>query len=79
MTLALGDKRELDIELHKPPSVFARWWFWTAIGVVVAGAAATVIAFQVEKKPDAEQLRRRRDRPRSLTAKTHRRGPRIVR
>jgi tetratricopeptide (TPR) repeat protein len=51
MTLALGDKRELDIELHKPPSVFARWWFWTAVGVVAAGAAATVIALQIEKKP----------------------------
>ena len=25
-------------------SVFERWWFWTAVGVVVAGAAVTVVA-----------------------------------
>jgi hypothetical protein len=51
MTLALGDKRDLDLELKKPPSIFARWWFWTAVGVVAAGTAATIVAFQIEKKP----------------------------
>ena len=35
MTLALGDRRELDIELHKSPSITSRWWFWTAIAGVV--------------------------------------------
>lgn len=25
-------------------SVFARWWFWTAVGVVVAGGVATTVA-----------------------------------
>lgn len=53
MTLALGDRRELDIELHKSPSITSRWWFWTAIaGVVVAGAAVGgYIAFTTERTP----------------------------
>ena len=53
MSLALGDRRELDIELHKSPSITSRWWFWTAIaGVVVTGAAiGTYIAFTTERSP----------------------------
>lgn len=51
MTLALGDRRELDIELKKSPGITSRWWFWTGIGVVVAGATAAVIATQIEKSP----------------------------
>jgi hypothetical protein len=51
MTLALGDKREVDIELHKPPSILSRWWFWTVIGVAVAGGAAAVIAINIERDP----------------------------
>jgi hypothetical protein len=50
MTLALGDKRELDIELRKPSSPFTKWWFWTIAGVVVAGGAATIVALSIEKK-----------------------------
>jgi hypothetical protein len=50
MTLALGDKRELDIELKKPSSPFTKWWFWTIAGVVAAGAATTIVALSIEKK-----------------------------
>lgn len=54
MTLALGDRRELDIELKKSPSITSRWWFWTAIaGVVVTGAAiGGYVAFTTERTPD---------------------------
>jgi hypothetical protein len=51
MTLALGDRRELDIELHKPPSIITRWWFWTAIGAVVAGSVATYFIVTTERAP----------------------------
>lgn len=53
MTLALGDRRELEIELHKSPSIFKRWWFWTAVGVVVAGGVATYLALTIEKPVQA--------------------------
>ena len=52
MTLALGDHREYDFELHKTPSVFKRWWFWTAVGVVVAGGVATYLALTIEKSAE---------------------------
>jgi hypothetical protein len=52
MTLALGDRREVEIELHKPPSILSRWWFWTVVGVAVAGGAAAIIAINIERAPD---------------------------
>ncbi len=49
----LGNERirsEL-VELHRleeealpPPSVWKRWWFWTAAGVVVTGAMVAIVA-----------------------------------
>lgn len=51
MTLALGDRREVEIELHKPPSLLSRWWFWTVVGVAVAGGAAAIIAVNIERDP----------------------------
>jgi tetratricopeptide (TPR) repeat protein len=51
MTLSLGDRRELDIELRPEPKLVSRWWFWTAIGTVVAGGVALAIAVNVERSP----------------------------
>lgn len=51
MTLALGDRREIDIELQNSPGLLSRWWFWTGIGVVVAAGVATTIALNVERDP----------------------------
>jgi tetratricopeptide (TPR) repeat protein len=31
--------------------VYKKWWFWTAIGVVAAGAAATTVYFQTNPSP----------------------------
>lgn len=49
MTLMLGDRRELDLELKKGGSVLGKWWFWTAIGVVAAGGAATFVLLTTER------------------------------
>ena len=55
MTLALGDRRELDIELKKSASITSRWWFWTGIiGVAVAGLAVggyVVLTKERDPKP----------------------------
>ena len=40
------------------PSVFQRWWFWTAVGVVVAGAAVTggiVLAHRSSSNASADE------------------------
>jgi tetratricopeptide (TPR) repeat protein len=51
MTLALGDRREVEIELRKQSGILSRWWFWTAAGVVIAGGVATALALTIEKSP----------------------------
>lgn len=52
MTLMLGDRREIDLELKKGGSVFGKWWFWTAVGVVAAGGVATVLLLTTEREHD---------------------------
>jgi hypothetical protein len=44
-TVAAGQRAELaaTLKLHKP-SIVTRWWFWTAAGAVIAGAAITTYA-----------------------------------
>ncbi|MDB4944325.1 MAG: hypothetical protein JWP97_3859 [Labilithrix sp.] len=49
MGLALGDRRELDLELQKKPGILARWWFWTAVGAVVVGGATTAFVLTRER------------------------------
>ncbi|MCA9665446.1 MAG: hypothetical protein KC503_07655 [Myxococcales bacterium] len=44
-----GELKRLKAERDKGPPIYKRWWFWTAIGVVVAGATVgTVLALQPE-------------------------------
>ncbi len=52
MTVAAGDRRELDLELREPPGVLSRWWFWTAVGVAVAGGVVGAYALTHERSPD---------------------------
>ena len=52
MTLSAGERREVDIELREPPGILSRWWFWTAVGVVVVGGAAGTYALTQERSPD---------------------------
>jgi hypothetical protein len=43
------------IDRLKQPPVYKRWWFWTAVGVAVAGAAAgTAIALQPDEPQPAD-------------------------
>lgn len=49
MTLALGDRRDIELEMKSTPGIASRWWFWTGIGVLVAGGVATAIVLTTEK------------------------------
>jgi hypothetical protein len=53
VVLRVGERKELDLELTKPSPVYAKWWFWTAVGVVAVSATVTVIALTTEKSPDS--------------------------
>lgn len=48
-----GERRPIIIEPGEPP-VYERWWFWTTIGVVVAGGVAggVAAAYLIEGPPD---------------------------
>lgn len=49
MTLALGDRRDVDLELRSTPGIASKWWFWTGIGAVVLGGVAAAIVVTREK------------------------------
>ncbi len=49
MTVALGDRRDVALELRKTPSITSKWWFWTGIGAVVLGGIATAVVLTKEK------------------------------
>jgi hypothetical protein len=52
MTLALGDRRDIELELRKTPGIAGKWWFWTGIAVVVLGGVATAVVLTREKAHD---------------------------
>jgi hypothetical protein len=50
--IAVGERKEVSLRLESTPSIFGRWWFWTGVGVVVAGGAAVTVALLTEKNAD---------------------------
>ncbi len=52
MTLALGDRRDIELELRQTPGIASKWWFWTGIAVVVLGGVATAVVLTREKPHD---------------------------
>lgn len=46
-----GETKTLDLSLEAETPVYKKWWFWTGIGLVVAGGVATTIALTTEKSP----------------------------
>ncbi len=47
-----GRRHELDLKLEKTPSILTRWWFWTIVGVAVAGGVAIAIVANTERAAD---------------------------
>ncbi|MBX3192689.1 MAG: PEGA domain-containing protein [Labilithrix sp.] len=43
VTIGKGERRDLDVTLKEKSGVTSRWWFWTGLGVIVAGGAAVAI------------------------------------
>lgn len=50
LMLGAGQERSLDVELQRPAAderpVYKRWWFWSAVGVAVAGGTAAAFLLQ---------------------------------
>ena len=49
VVLGAGEKREAWLDPTGRPAFYARWWFWTAVGVVVAGAVVTYVALTTDR------------------------------
>jgi hypothetical protein len=47
-----GEKKDVSITLVKKPPITSAWWFWTGIGVVVAGGVTTAILLTTERHAD---------------------------
>ncbi len=56
MTLALGDRRELDLQLREPASVLSTWWFWTGAAAVVGAGVFGIVALTTERSADSGTL-----------------------
>jgi hypothetical protein len=50
LELAPGESLALTVELEEETAIYEAWWFWTAIGVAVAGGAAA-IGFAASRPP----------------------------
>ncbi len=53
LVVVAGERRERSLSLSKKPALYTRWWFWTGVGVVVAGGVVTAIALTTERSPDS--------------------------
>lgn len=44
-----GERKELDLSLEAETPLYKKWWFWTGVGLVIAGGVATTVALTTEK------------------------------
>jgi hypothetical protein len=51
VVVLLGEHKDMTLDPQKNAPVFAKWWFWTGVGVVVAGGVVTAAALLTEKSP----------------------------
>lgn len=47
-----GERTTFDMPLEKSAPITAKWWFWSGIALVAAGAVVTTIALTTERDPD---------------------------
>jgi len=52
VAVAAGEKTSVDLTLTAESPITKKWWFWTGIAVVAAGATVTIIALTTERDPD---------------------------
>jgi hypothetical protein len=50
--LAAGETKQVDVPLEAEGTIFGKWWFWTGVGVIVAGGVVVALALTTEKSPE---------------------------
>lgn len=56
VVMVAGAQNEINVPLDKPPGLLSRWWFWTGVGVAVAGGAVLTYALLTERDPDTGDM-----------------------
>jgi hypothetical protein len=51
VVLVAGERKELVLDPIAPTPVYKRWWLWTTLGVVAAGAVVTAVTLTTERPP----------------------------
>jgi len=52
----VGDTKEVTVDLETTPPIYAQWWFWTGVAVVVAGGVAVTYAALKERAADTGSM-----------------------
>lgn len=52
VVLAAGESKSVELPMAARAPIYAKWWFWTTVGVVVLGGVATTVALMTEKPAD---------------------------
>ena len=52
VAVTAGEQRTVDLALDAEAPITKKWWFWTGLGLVAAGATVTIIALSTERGPD---------------------------
>jgi hypothetical protein len=52
LVVRANESKLLERPLEVIPGIASRWWFWTGLGVLVAGGVVTGIALTTERAPD---------------------------
>ncbi len=51
--VSVGERRDIDVSLEQESTILGKWWFWTAVGVAVAGGVTVaIVAATSERSPD---------------------------
>jgi hypothetical protein len=54
--VAMGEHKDVDLAFKKNPGITSQWWFWTGVGVAVAGGATVAAALLIERNPSHGDL-----------------------
>lgn len=51
--VGVGEQKRLSVPMEAVPPITSKWWFWTGIGVALAGGAVLTYALVTERAPDS--------------------------
>jgi hypothetical protein len=49
IVISAGEHKDVSLDPQKTPPVYAKWWFWTGVGAVVAGGVVLGVALTTDK------------------------------